>query len=423
MPSGTRPATSSRSGPPAATDRGAAARAAALDAASRLRPRRALPPGVRRARRASGRPRSPTWRSFRSRPRPTCGRTTRSACSRCRAEQVVRVHASSGTTGKPTVVGYTKGDVERWAEPGRALDPRRRRPPWRHRSTSPTATASSPAAGRALRCRAHGLHGGADVGGNQTEKQVQLIADFRPDIIMVTPSYIRVSIEEMRRQGWTRAGLAQGRHLRRRAVDRGDAPRHRARLDRAVDIYGLSEVMGPAWPASASSKDGPVVWEDHFPGDHRPGHRRGAARRRRGRTRLHHADQGGAAHRALPHARPDAPAAADGAHRSGASGKIVGRSDDMLIIRGVNVFPTQIEELVLQHAALSGSTRSSSAATACSDEVEVRCELGVAGEGAPAEIAAWLRGASSDPGRHHAPRSRCCRPTPSSAPSSARRGG
>jgi phenylacetate-CoA ligase len=210
-----------------------------------------------------------------------------------------------------------------------------------------------------------GAHYGAErlgctvvpMGGGQTEKQVQLIEDFRPDIIMVTPSYMQVIIEEFRRQGKDPREMSlSGRHLRRRALDRGDAPRDRASagID-AVDIYGLSEVMGPGVASECvETKDGPVIWEDHFlpeiidpeTGEVLPDGEEGELvfttltkealpvirYRTRDLTRL-------------------LPPTARSMRRMG---KIVGRSDDMLIIRGVNMFPTQVEEMVLQHGQLSG---------------------------------------------------------------------
>ena len=136
-------------------------------------------------------------------------------------EQVARIHASSGTTGKPTVVGYTQERHRHLGRPDGALDPRRRRPRRATWCTSPTATACSPAASArttapsALGCTVIPMSGG------QTEKQVQLIHDFKPDIIMVTPSYMLAIVEEFERQGLDpRESLAEGRHLRRRAVDR-----------------------------------------------------------------------------------------------------------------------------------------------------------------------------------------------------------
>jgi phenylacetate-CoA ligase len=292
-------------------------------------------------------------------------------------EQVVRVHASSGTTGKPTVVGYTQGDIDRWAQlvarsiraaGGRAGD------------------IVHIAYGYGLFTGGLGAHYGAEklgctvvpMSGGQTEKQVQLIEDFRPDIIMVTPSYMQVINEEFRRQGKDpRAmsvsvgifGAEPWTEAMRRDIEQS------AGID-AVDIYGLSEVMGPGVASECvESKDGPVIWEDHFypeiidpvTGEVLPEGSEGELvfttlskealpmirYRTRDLTRL-------------------LPPTARSMRRMG---KIVGRSDDMLIIRGVNLFPTQIEELVLGHGQLSGQYQLVVTRQALLDEVEVRCEV------------------------------------------------
>jgi len=292
-------------------------------------------------------------------------------------EQIVRIHASSGTTGKPTVVGYTQGDIDRWAD----LVARSIRAAGGRRGDIVHV-----AYGYGLFTGGLGAHYGAErlgctvvpVSGGQTEKQVQLIEDFRPDIIMVTPSYMQVIVEEFRRQGkdprqmslkvgifgaepWTEA--------MRRDIEAS------AGLD-AVDIYGLSEVMGPGVASECvETKDGPVVWEDHFypeiidpdTGEVLPDGSEGELvfttltkealpvirYRTRDLTRL-------------------LPATARSMRRMG---KIVGRSDDMLIIRGVNLFPTQIEELVLKDGRLSGQYQLVVTRQALLDEVEVRCEV------------------------------------------------
>jgi phenylacetate-CoA ligase len=292
-------------------------------------------------------------------------------------EQVVRVHASSGTTGKPTVVGYTQNDIDTWADlmarsiraaGGRAGD------------------IVHVAYGYGLFTGGLGAHYGAErlgctvvpMSGGQTEKQVQLITDFQPNIIMVTPSYMQVIVEEMRRQGmdpresslqvgifgaepWTEAMRAQIE------ADGG--------LD-AVDIYGLSEVMGPGVANECiEAKDGPVVWEDHFypeiidpvTGEVLPEGSQGELvfttlskealpvirYRTRDLTRL-------------------LPPTARSMRRMG---KIVGRSDDMLIIRGVNVFPTQIEELIVQQGQLAGQYQLVVTREGALDALQVRCEV------------------------------------------------
>src|SRR5512135_1296415 len=181
-------------------------------------------------------------------------------------EQVVRIHASSGTTGKPTVVGYTQGDIARWADlVARSIRASGGRP----------GDIVHVAYGYGLFTGGLGAHYGAEklgctvvpMSGGQTERQVQLIDDFRPDIIMVTPSYMQVIVEEYRRQGLDprRMSVSVGifgaepwTEAMRRDIESS------AGLD-AVDIYGLSEVMGPGVANECiETKDGPVVWEDHF---------------------------------------------------------------------------------------------------------------------------------------------------------------
>ncbi len=181
-------------------------------------------------------------------------------------ERVVRVHASSGTTGKPTVVGYTQADIDTWANlVARSIRASGGRP----------GDIVHVAYGYGLFTGGLGAHYGAErlgctvipMSGGQTEKQVQLITDFRPDIIMVTPSYMQVIIEEMERQRLDprASSLKVGIFG---AEPWTEAMRHdievRAGID-AVDIYGLSEVMGPGVANECiEAKDGPVIWEDHF---------------------------------------------------------------------------------------------------------------------------------------------------------------
>jgi len=251
-----------------------------------------------------------------------------------------------------------------------------------------------------------GAHYGAErlgctvipMSGGQTEKQVQLIQDFKPSIIMVTPSYMQVIVEELARQGIDARetslkvgifGAEPWTEAMRREIET------KAGLD-AVDIYGLSEVMGPGVASECiESKDGPVVWEDHFyPEIIDPG--TGAV--------LPDGSEGelvftSLTKEALPIIRYRTrdltrllPATSRAFRRMG---KIVGRSDDMLIIRGVNVFPTQIEEIVLAHARLSGQYQVQVSRHALLDEVAVRCELqpgSGASESERAEIAAWVQG-------------------------------
>jgi phenylacetate-CoA ligase len=263
--------------------------------------------------------------------------------------QVVRVHASSGTTGKPTVVGYTARDIDTWASlMARSIRAAGGRP----------GDIVHVAYGYGLFTGGLGAHYGAErlgctvipMSGGQTEKQVQLITDFAPDLIMATPSYMLNICEEFARQGldayscslevgifgaepWTeamRADLEQ-----RLGID-------------AIDLYGLSEVIGPGVACECiEAKDGAVIWEDHFlpeivnpeTGVVLPDGEVGELvftsltkealpvirYRTRDRTRL-------------------LPPTARSMRRMA---KVMGRTDDMLIIRGVNVFPSQIEELIV----------------------------------------------------------------------------
>ncbi len=292
-------------------------------------------------------------------------------------EQVVRVHASSGTTGKPTVVGYTQGDIDRWADlVARSIRASGGRP----------GDIVHVAYGYGLFTGGLGAHYGAErlgctvipMSGGQTEKQVQLIRDFEPDIIMVTPSYMQVIIEEFERQGVDPRSMSVKVGIFG-AEPWTEAMRHdievRAAID-AVDIYGLSEVMGPGVANECiEAKDGPVIWEDHFypeiidpeTGEVLPEGEEGELvfttltkealpvirYRTRDLTRL-------------------LPPTARSMRRMG---KIVGRSDDMLIIRGVNVFPTQVEELVIQHGQLSGQYQLVVTRQGALDELQVLCEL------------------------------------------------
>jgi GNAT superfamily N-acetyltransferase len=181
-------------------------------------------------------------------------------------EQVVRVHASSGTTGKPTVVAYTQRDIDTWAD----LVARSIRAAGGRRGDMVHVSY-----GYGLFTGGLGAHYGAErlgctvvpMSGGQTEKQVQLIEDLRPDIIMVTPSYMQVIIEEFRRQGKDPAAMSVSVGIFG-AEPWTEAMRSQIQADaaiKAVDIYGLSEVMGPGVASECvETQDGPVVWEDHF---------------------------------------------------------------------------------------------------------------------------------------------------------------
>jgi phenylacetate-CoA ligase len=292
-------------------------------------------------------------------------------------ERVVRIHASSGTTGKPTVVGYSARDIDTWAE---------------------VVARSIKAAGGHAGDKVHvsygyglftgglGAHYGAErlgcavipMSNEQTEKQVQLIRDFDPDIIMVTPSYMLNLADEMERQGIDPASL------RLRVGIFGAEPwteamrteiEGRLRMD-AVDIYGLSEVMGPGVAQECiETKDGPTIWEDHFypeivdpqTGEVLPDGSEGELvftsltkeampvirYRTRDLTRL------------LP----------GSARTMRRMGKITGRSDDMMIIRGVNVFPSQIEEQLLTVPQLAPHYYIELRKEGHLDEIEVNAEL------------------------------------------------
>lgn len=269
-------------------------------------------------------------------------------------DQVQRLHASSGTTGKPTVVGYTRQDIDTWADlAARSIRAAGGRP----------GDMVHVAYGYGLFTGGLGAHYGAEragctvipMSGGQTEKQVQLIRDFQPDIIMVTPSYMQVINEEFVRQGLDPRqsslkigifGAEPWTEAMRREIET------KSGID-AVDIYGLSEVMGPGVASECiESKDGPVIWEDHFlpeiidpdTGEVLPDGEEGELVF----TSL--------SKQALPMIRyrtRDLTRLLPPTSRSfRRMGKIVGRSDDMLIIRGVNVFPSQIEAGLL---SLSGT--------------------------------------------------------------------
>jgi phenylacetate-CoA ligase len=270
--------------------------------------------------------------------------------------EVSRIHASSGTTGRPTVVGYTAGDVERWAElVARCIRASGGRPGHRVHV----------AYGYGLFTGGLGAHYGAErlgctvipVSGGFTERQVQLITDFEPDIIMVTPSYMLAILDEFRRQGIdpTATSLKVGIFGAEPWTEQMRAEIEASFDMHAVDIYGLSEVMGPGVANECiETKDGLQLWEDHFypeivdpaTGEVLPDGERGELVF----TTL--------TKEALPVIRyrtGDLTRLLPGTARPGfrRMAKITGRSDDMLIVRGVNLFPTQVEELVLQQPALS----------------------------------------------------------------------
>jgi phenylacetate-CoA ligase len=270
-------------------------------------------------------------------------------------EQVARVHASSGTTGKPTVVGYTRKDLTTWAN---------------------LVARSIRAAGGRSGMRIHvaygyglftgglGAHYGAEaagctvipMSGGQTERQVQLITDFRPDIIMITPSYMLAILDEFRRQGLDpkSSSLSIGIFG---AEPWGEGIRNEIESSFGVDacdIYGLSEVMGPGVAQEfARTKEGPTIWEDHFLPE--------VVDPITGQV-LGEGEEGelvftSLSKEAMPVIRYRTrdltrllPGSVTAMRRFA---KITGRADDMLIIRGVNVFPSQIEELILHCRGLA----------------------------------------------------------------------
>ncbi|ALO47395.1 phenylacetate--CoA ligase PaaK [Pseudohongiella spirulinae] len=269
--------------------------------------------------------------------------------------QISRIHASSGTTGKPTVVGYTQTDIDNWASlVARSIYAAGGRP----------GDKVHVAYGYGLFTGGLGAHYGAErlgctvipMSGGQTEKQVRLIQDFDPDIMMVTPSYMLNIGDEMARQGVDPAQLSLrigifGAEPWTNSM-RSDIE-SRLHID-AVDIYGLSEIMGPGVAQECvETKDGPTLWEDHFypeivdpqTGEVLPDGERGelviTTLTKQGLPMIRYRTRD--LTRLLP-----------GSARSMRRiEKITGRSDDMLIIRGVNVFPTQIEEQVLSVEGLA----------------------------------------------------------------------
>lgn len=292
-------------------------------------------------------------------------------------EQISRIHASSGTTGKPTVVGYTANDISNWADlVARSLWAAGGRP----------GHIAHIAYGYGLFTGGLGAHYGAErlgcsvvpMSGGQTEKQVQLITDFKPDLIMVTPSYFCNILEEMERQGMDprdsslRIGVFGAEPWTGQM--RADIEA-RAALD-AVDIYGLSEVMGPGVAMEcAETKDGPVIWEDHFyPEIINPETGEPVEDGEEGElvfTSLTKEAMPIIRYRTRDLSRLLAPTA----RSMRRMGKITGRSDDMIIIRGVNLFPTQVEELVLAIPELAAQYQLVVTRNGNMDELEILTEI------------------------------------------------
>lgn len=291
-------------------------------------------------------------------------------------EQVVRIHASSGTTGLPTVVGYTRDDLDMWASVvARSIRAAGGRP----------GHIMHNAFGYGLFTGGQGIHAGAEklgctvvpVSGGMTERQVKLIRDFEPDIITVTPSYMLAILDEMERQGidprstslkvgifgaepWTN-------DMRREMEQRLDA--------HAVDIYGLSEVVGPGVASECvETKDGLTVWEDHFyPEVIDPVTFEPVADGEEGELVFTSLTK-----QAMPIIRyrtRDLTRLLPGTARTMRRlEKITGRTDDMIILRGVNLFPTQIEELIFQLPELSAHFQCVLSRPGTMDEMKVLIE-------------------------------------------------
>ncbi|NYT75738.1 phenylacetate--CoA ligase [Alcaligenaceae bacterium] len=292
-------------------------------------------------------------------------------------QKLARIHASSGTTGKPTVVGYTLNDINTWADlTARSIRAAGGRP----------GDTCHVAYGYGLFTGGLGAHYGAEragctvipMSGGQTEKQVQFIMDLRPEIIMVTPSYSLVIAEELERRGIAPEDIPLKVGIFG-AEPWGEGMRSEIEaklgLD-AVDIYGLSEVMGPGVASECiETKDGPVIWEDHFyPEIVNPDTGLPVADGEEGELVFTSLTK-----EALPIIRYRTrdltrllPPTARSFRRMG---RISGRTDDMLIIRGVNVFPTQVEEQIMRDPMLNGNYQIVITRDGHLDHVEVRCEL------------------------------------------------
>jgi phenylacetate-CoA ligase len=270
-------------------------------------------------------------------------------------ERVARVHASSGTTGKPTVVGYTANDIAMWAEVmARSMRASGARP----------GMICHVAYGYGLFTGGLGAHYGAEklgctvipISGGMTERQVQLIQDFEPDVIMVTPSYSLAILDEFKKRGLDprRTSLKVGIFGAEPWTNAMRQEIETAFDMHAVDIYGLSEVIGPGVANECvETKDGLHIWEDHFyPEIVDP--ETGAALPDGARGELVFTSLTKEAMPVIRYRTRDLTRLLPGTARSmRRMEKVTGRTDDMLIVRGVNVFPTQIEEKLLETQALS----------------------------------------------------------------------
>jgi phenylacetate-CoA ligase len=292
-------------------------------------------------------------------------------------DQVLRLHASSGTTGKSIVVGYTAQDIDNWANlVARSI----------RAAGGRKGDMLHNAYGYGMFTGGLGAHYGAErlgctvvpMSGGQTEKQVAQILDFQPQIIMVTPSYSLVIAEEFERLG------VKPEDISLKVGIFGAEPwgeGMRAEIERklgidAIDIYGLTEVMGPGVACECiESKDGPVIWEDHFyPEIINPDTGEVVADGEDGELVFTSLTK-----QAFPVIRYRTrdltrllPPTSRAFRRMG---KITGRSDDMLIVRGVNVFPSQIEEQILRDKRLSGNYQVVLTRDGHLDNLEVRCEV------------------------------------------------
>jgi phenylacetate-CoA ligase len=311
--------------------------------------------------------------------------------------RIARIHASSGTTGKPTVVGYTKRDLATWAHcVGRCIRASGGRPGMRLHN----------AYGYGLFTGGLGYHDGATdfgltvipVSGGMTERQVQLIREFKPDIITVTPSYLLAILDEFRRQG------IDPRSTSLKVAILGAEPwtdAMRGEIEaafgiHAVDTYGLSEVIGPGVANECvETKDGPTIWEDHFyPEVIDPVTAEPLPEGSLGELVLTSLTK-----EAMPVIRyrtRDMTRLLPGTARSmRRMARVTGRSDDMMIVRGVNVFPTQIEEQILKVMGLSPHYQIVLTREGRMDEMEVVVEA------ADPEEASDLRATAATELAHH----------------------
>src|SRR6202048_3960671 len=292
-------------------------------------------------------------------------------------EEIIRIHASSGTTGKPTIVGYTRNDIENWstlmARSIRAAGGR-------------SGQIVLVSYGYGLFTGGLGAHYGAErrgcavipMSGGQTEKQVQMINDLRPEIILVTPSYMLTIADDFERRGLrpAKSSLKVGICG---AEPWTEALRHeiesRCAID-AVDIYGLSEVMGPGVACECvETKDGLVIWEDHFyPHIMDPNSGQILPDGTMGELVITSLTR-----EATPviryRTRDLAQLLPPTARSMRRIGRILGRTDDMLIIRGVNVFPSQIEELLLKQPLFAPQYQLILTRESRLDDLEVRVEM------------------------------------------------